>query len=230
MRYTHIVFDVDGTLIDTENAVLSSLRDVIKEISKRDTQLDELRFALGITGDKALTELGMEDVGYANSLWQKYFSRYAKDITVFDGIREVLELLISQSRFLGIITSKTKNEYQNDFIPFGIAHYFNIVIFADDTINHKPHSEPMLKFLQETKADPKKTLYIGDTVYDMECARGAGVDFALALWGCKKPEGIKADYYLANPGETGALTRPASANAFGRQAACPGALPPNPHM
>ena len=199
MKYTHIVFDIDGTLIDTESAVLCSLKDVVSEILKIDIATDELRFALGIPSDDALRKLGIDDLAYGNLLWQKFFFQYSDNVKVFNDIHEVLDKLTRQSCVLGILTSRTKAEYRNDFVPFGLADYFNFIVCADDTVHHKPHSEPMAKFLELSNADARKVLYIGDTVYDLECAQGVNVDFALALWGCKNPEGINANYLLSNP-------------------------------
>ena len=72
------------------------------------------------------------------------------------------------------------------------------VICADDTAEHKPEPGPLLKYMERTGAKPSEVLYVGDTVYDMQCARGAGVDFALARWG--NPDGrVDADYDEPTP-------------------------------
>jgi len=201
VKYTHIVFDVDGTLLNNEEVVLYSLRDVVREMLSKDMPIDDLRFALGIPSANTLIKLGIEDMDCANRLWQKFYTNYAKNDIIFDGISECLQLLYDKGNILGIITSKTTAEYKNEFVPLGLAHYFNVVVCADDTVNHKPHSEPMMMFLDRANAEAKTTLYIGDTVNDSYCAQGAGVDFALALWGCKKPEGILATYRLSTPFE-----------------------------
>ena len=65
MKYKHIVFDIDGTLIDTEYAVLHSLQETIKGLSGREIPCSELRFALGITGTDALKKLAIKDTSYA---------------------------------------------------------------------------------------------------------------------------------------------------------------------
>ena len=65
MKYKHIVFDIDGTLIDTEYAVLHSLQETIKGLSGREIPCSELRFALGITGTDALKKLEIKDTSYA---------------------------------------------------------------------------------------------------------------------------------------------------------------------
>ena len=67
---------------------------------------------------------------------------------------------------------------------------------ASDTRRGKPYPDPMLEYLKNTGAKPEEVLFFGDSSYDMECAKGAGVDHALVLWGGIPPEEIEADYRL----------------------------------
>lgn len=78
-------------------------------------------------------------------------------------------------------------------------------ICADDTERHKPHPEPLLKFLEVSGAKAESSIYIGDAIYDYECAREAGVDFGLALWGCRQPDTIPAKYQFEHPRDVLAL-------------------------
>ena len=80
MKYKHIVFDIDGTLIDTEYAVLHSLQETIKGLSGREIPCSELRFALGITGTDALKKLEIKDTSYAIELWDKNMRNYTNTI------------------------------------------------------------------------------------------------------------------------------------------------------
>ena len=200
MRYKHIVFDIDGTLIDTEYAVLHSLKETIKELSERDIPCSELKFALGITGTDALKKLKIKDTSYALELWDRNMRNYNNTIKVFDGIIELLKELQSLDYEIGIVTSKTREEFIHDFCPFGISHYFKTIICADDTQKHKPSAEPLLKYMELSKTDNSKVLYIGDSKYDSKCAENAGIDFALAVWGSHNKR-IKANYFLERPAD-----------------------------
>ncbi len=198
MKYKHIVFDIDGTLIDTEYALLHSLQETILDLCGRHIPLKELTFALGITGADALKRLGMKDIAPTIDLWNEKMQKYTDTIKVFDGIKDLLEHLSKSACETGIVTSKTREEFDLDFRPFGISHYFKTIICADDTTQHKPSPAPLLQYMKSSGAAHSQLLYIGDSSYDSLCASNAQAAFALAKWG-SHDETIKADYYLTTP-------------------------------
>lgn len=197
--YNYIIFDIDGTILDTEIAVLSSLQKLLLEELNKNFSFEDLKFALGIPGEAALNKLGITNLLESNKKWNRYLKEYFHHVKVFDGIKDTLAKLYEMGIPTGIVTSKTKGELENDFVPFGLINYFKLVVCADDTENHKPNPEPILKFIELSGIDKSKIIYIGDTKYDMECAYGAGIDFALALWGAKSSKEINANYIFDNP-------------------------------
>nr|WP_229263743.1 HAD family hydrolase [Cohnella cholangitidis] len=201
LLYKTILFDVDGTLINTETAVLGSLQKMLLLEYDKSYSFEELAFVLGIPGSRSLPQLGIQDVDRANELWNMYMRQFEDTIHVYPGIQETMEQLSSRGVQVGIVTSKTRTELTDDFEPFGLMKYLSIVVCADDTELHKPNPEPILKFLEKSKADPSKSIYIGDTIYDSQCARDAGVSFGLAVWGANPANKIPAQYYLNHPNE-----------------------------
>jgi len=201
MKYKHIVFDIDGTLIDTEYMILFSLQKTVMQIKNINLGFNELNFALGIPGRDALRILEVADPVEALKIWAVNMKELLHTVIVFDGIKEVLEELKNEKIILGIVTSKRKSEYLTDFIPFGISEYFKTIICADDTELHKPNSDPLVKYLEKSGIGSKEVLYIGDSIYDMQCATAAGIDFGLALWGCNSENPIEATYILFHPRE-----------------------------
>lgn len=186
MKYKQIVFDIDGTLIDTEYAVIHSLQDTIAHLTGKNLTNEELIFILGITGEDALRRLNIKNIEEALSLWDNNMKKYSRTVCVFNGIHELLKALIKSGYEPGIVTSKTKKEFEHDFMVFDIASLFKTIICADDTAKHKPDPEPLLKYMELTKCSGRELLYIGDSIYDMECAKRAGTDFSFAQWGIKR--------------------------------------------
>lgn len=201
MTYNHIIFDIDGTMLDSAYADMTALQKVLFELQNINYPISDLRFALGIPGEVALKQLGVKDTSSANQLWNSYMQELSCTMKLFDGIKELLVELKNRSVNLGIITSKNKKEFHNDFTPFGIDTYFGTVITVEDSIAPKPSAEPMLAYLNKTGVKPQKVLYIGDTVYDWMCATNAGVDFGVAMWGAHSIEQIQATYYFKTPEE-----------------------------
>lgn len=199
MKYEHIVFDVDGTLIDSEYSILAALVDTLKEIKGKDYTIDELRYVLGIPGAETLKLFEVKDVEYGLELWLKNMDKYKDTIKVFDGVIEVLELLNSKGYKLGIVTSKLREEFDHDFDRFDLKKYFSTIVCADDTILHKPYPEPLLKYMELNELNNKDLIYIGDTEYDYKCAKGANVYFALALWTENSHDELDAEIRLYKP-------------------------------
>ena len=196
--YRHLVFDIDGTIIDSAKINMLSLQETVKELRGDVMPLEDLYFSFGIPGVRAMEILGFPEPEKAVQVWIRNYSACAERLgmPLFPGMREILERLREKGASLGIITSKLREEYDEHFEKQGLLELFPWVVTASDTPKGKPYPDPMLEYLRRTGAAPEEVLYFGDTAYDMDCARSAGVDHALVLWGCLSPEGIEATYRL----------------------------------
>lgn len=189
MSYQHIVFDVDGTLIDTLYSTTQALQDVLKEATGVVWPLEELEFSYGIPGIDTLRRLRVEEPEKLLKRWEDKLDDYRQFDHVFPGIPELLAALGEAGLGLGIVTSRTRKEFDADVAKLDLASHFQTVICADDTVGHKPRPDPLLKYLERTGGARGEALYIGDSVYDLGCAEAAGVDFGLAGWGATRRHG-----------------------------------------
>lgn len=183
MKYRHIVFDVDGTLVDTEYSVLHSFRDVLEELTGKRYEPEELRFALGMPSEDALKRYDITFTREIGLRWGALSAQYGHANKLFDGIETVLKTLKAEGCGLGIVTSRSRREFMEDIEKCSIIPLFDQIICSDDTLEHKPKAAPLLKYLELSGAKAAETIYVGDSIYDALCAQAAEVDFADAVWG-----------------------------------------------
>ncbi|QSB09204.1 HAD family hydrolase [Lysinibacillus fusiformis] len=203
-----IIFDVDGTILDTEQAILQSLQRTLREETQKDYPFEALRFALGIPGKDALQRLNMDDIEAVHQKWSAAVLEFSHEVAVFENIEQVIQHLATKPLQMGIVTSKTAQEIVDEFDPFGLSDYFHQIVSASDTEKHKPHPEPLLKCLDALQVAPQDAIYIGDSIYDFQCAKQAGAKFALAHWGAKSTIGFEeADYVFYEPKDILAIVK-----------------------
>lgn len=198
----NILFDIDGTITDTEYTIIKSFQALLLQEKGLSVKDEDLYYILGIPGEDGMRRFA-DDENDLNDLlekWRILIAQYSNYSTVFDGMEELLSNLNKVNLNLGIITSKTHQELKNDFERFNLNKYFDVFVTASDTKKHKPNPDPILKALDLLDAKPDNSIYIGDSIYDMRCAHGANLPFALATWGAKNnPEFEQAEYRLKSP-------------------------------
>lgn len=201
VMYSCVIFDVDGTMIDTVDVVFATYRKVYLDEFKRDLPRENLMEAFRLPTLLAMKHLGFKDAVEAEEKFHKHLMKEFCNVKPFEGIRHVLEQLESRGVVTGIVTSRVRNEVESDVCLQGLIKNFKYIICADDTEKHKPDPGPLLKLISMSGLKASEILYIGDTYNDFMCAKAAGVDFALALWGAESDEGIDARYKFSRPEE-----------------------------
>ncbi|KRN27535.1 pyrophosphatase ppaX [Lactobacillus selangorensis] len=197
-----ILFDVDGTLVDTEDVVIRSMQQMLHDELGQDVPADQLTYVLGIPGTAAIKPFASDpdEAERLLAVWADNDARLTHESQLFAGIRPMLQQLQAQPIPLGIITSKTDAEWQTQMPRFQLEPFFNLIVTASDTTEHKPTPVPLQYACRNMQLTPEKTLYIGDSIYDMQSAHAAGAQFALAGWGAHpNPEFAKAEYRLEQP-------------------------------
>lgn len=178
--YRALILDMDGTLLNSEKVVLDSLAMLAEEYSLQLTPA-QYRAGLGCTAENLMTDLGLADPIRAAGRWREIMVGMLDDIPLFDGTEPVLVAPIRR----GVVTSQTREELDCNMARLHIAHRFECTVTVDDTPYQKPHPRPLLYCLERMGLSVEDALFVGDSVYDYECALAAGVDFGLATWGAK---------------------------------------------
>ena len=200
--YKHIIFDIDGTLVDTYQTGLGSLQVTIKEFLDEDVSLKSLEKYFGIPSFQAAEMIYPKDPKLFLDVWEEHYVAMRHYSHFFDGAIELLEKLKADGKKLGIVTSRALYELQQDPIMAPVLYFFDIIVTSADSEKFKPDPEPALAYLAKAGVTAEECLYVGDTRFDSECARGAGVDFALVAWNdTDVAKGVPADYRVSNADE-----------------------------
>ena len=198
-KYKCIIFDLDKTMLDTEKMNIIPLQRLIKEELAQDISYEDLLKYMAYPGKTTLKLLGFKDIETSYSKWVKYVNEYEEGAKLYEGFEEVIKTLDENGILCGIASSKMKDQYEIDFLKTGLQKYMKSVVLAEDTENHKPHPEPLLKAVEILNLEPKDAMYVGDTLSDYKSTKAAGMDFGLAVWGAIDIKDIDADYYLNEP-------------------------------
>lgn len=140
-HFDHIVFDVDGTLADTEESVLSSLVQIVQEETSKTLPRHELDFALGIPGKDALEKLGIYSQATLDR-WCQVAASFKSTISVFPGLLEVIATLADSGCKLGIVSSRARDEYAKEIAPLVSISILSTSSLSKTQPNINPHPHP----------------------------------------------------------------------------------------
>ncbi len=181
MRFNHVIFDLDGTLADTEKTILTAWQQTMRDMGRDCTQ-DELRFVVGIPASAAMERLQIQNAEHFYERLGINYRAAAGETVLFEGVWDMLQTLLRQGRTLGIVTSRKRAGYNAYFKPLGLSEICALVLCADDTDSHKPDPGPLLSYKERIGAGKEECIYIGDMPTDIQCANAAGMASGLVSW------------------------------------------------
>lgn len=198
--YRYLLFDLDGTILNTNEIILRSFEHVLKVQLDYDVQRSEL---MKIFGEPLMKQMTYFSPGLADLLCEQYRQYYAEHGSQwtehFPGVIETLAHLQLQNITMSVVTNKYSHAADSALVEFGLRSYFKYLVCGDDVCHHKPHPESLIRSMELMKASPAETLMIGDSPLDLEAAHRAGVKSALVSWTLFPPERFAQyppDYYL----------------------------------
>ena len=172
-----ILFDLDGTLIDSTEAILESFGVAFKGFNKPVPLDEKIKAEIGHPLEVMFRTLGIEEKEtalYVHAYKEHYRKIFCAKTVLLPDAMKAIELA-SKSATLGVVTTKT-GKYSKELLEyFEVMHYFDVLIGSEDVINLKPHPEPIEKALKNLPKDTEVYM-LGDTCMDMHSAKASNVN------------------------------------------------------
>jgi pyrophosphatase PpaX len=195
-----ILFDLDGTLIDTTDLILYCFNHAWETICGRTHPpevfvatmgiplKDAMHRLLGTTDGLKPEEVGeLRTAGFVESLVREYRACNAANhdrlARPFPGMELVVAKLRDRGYSVGVVTSKSREFAQRGLRLCSLWEFMDVFVSMDDTSIHKPNPEPLLLALEKLQVAPQQAVYVGDSRHDMQAGRAAGMRTVAALWG-----------------------------------------------
>lgn len=193
-RIEAILFDFDGTLVDTNEVILKSWQHTFLALTGKEGDRKEIIRSYGEPLRDTMRRFfggTEEEVEEHVAIYRDYQKTiFLDEIRLFQGVERTLEKLKQQGYKLALVTSRLAASTQEGLKKFEMDNFFDTVVTADDTQAHKPDPEPVQIALERLGTPPDQALMVGDTWLDIECARNADVQSALAGWSLRQTKDI----------------------------------------
>lgn len=211
-----VLFDLDGTLIDSVELILASCRHTMVAHGLPPRSDEEWLRWIG-TPLTAHFAAWNDERGTMEAMIATYrafnMANHDRMVTPFPGVLDVVARLRAAGIATGLVTSKLNDNALRGLRLVGLEGTMDVLVCADHVTNHKPHPEPVEKAVSMLGADPASTVFVGDSIHDLHSGRQAGVLTAAALWGPfarRDLEPAAPDFWLGQPEEIVGLTEKAS--------------------
>ncbi|MCH7503477.1 MAG: phosphoglycolate phosphatase [Proteobacteria bacterium] len=209
-HFRAVLFDLDGTLVDTAPDMVAVLQDLQRDHGQAAISYDVARMRVS-NGALGLIRIAFPDADeeQRSDLHQQYLQRYTANVcrrsAVFPGLEALLDRLDAASRPWGIVTNKPARMTDPLLNKLGLAHRCACIVSGDTLKQRKPHPAPLLHACDLAGFDPKSTVYVGDAERDVEAGRRAGMATIAVSYGYvmadDDPESWGADRIAADTTE-----------------------------
>ena len=184
VRFPVVLFDLDGTVVDSGSIILASMRHATQEVLGREYGDEELLQAVGGPGLEAqFAVFAPDQVDELVRVYRAHNEPLHEELEACAGMEDVLIRLRAEGRRLGVVTAKRRSTVELAFARVPLAHLFETIVGGDETERHKPDPEPLLLAAERMGADPAETAYVGDSPFDVLAAKAAGMHAIAVTWG-----------------------------------------------
>jgi pyrophosphatase PpaX len=184
VRFPVVLFDLDGTVVDSGSIILASMRHATREVLGREYGDEELMQAVGGPGlDAQFAALAPDRVEDLVRVYREHNEPLHDELVCCTGMDDVLVRLKEEGRRLGVVTAKRRITVELAFANVPLGHLFETIVGGDETERHKPDPQPLLLAAQRMDALPADTAYVGDSPFDVLAAKAAGMYAIAVTWG-----------------------------------------------
>lgn len=200
-KITTILFDYDGTLMDTDEIIIDAWQYTYRKMTGKELSVEEILESFG----EPLRETMMkyftgEPLEEAIEIHRRHQTdTYLERLEMFPGMRELTLELKEKGYKLAVVTSRRTPTTIMGLEKFQLMDAFDCIVTADDTVTHKPEPEPAIFAMEKLDSRPEETIMVGDTVMDIGCGQAAGVKTVMATWALaaqKDLGGMVPDYRI----------------------------------
>jgi pyrophosphatase PpaX len=188
-KITTVLFDLDGTLINTNDLIISSFLHTLNHYyPDQYTEREVLPF-MGPPLEESFGGLNPDKVEEMCAHYRAYNHEHHDElVTEFEGVYETVETLYKQGCKLAIVSTKVRDVVLKGLDLMNLRQFFDVVITLDEVENAKPHPEPIEKALKELGSTPQEAIMVGDNHHDILAGKNAGVLSAGVAWSAKGRE------------------------------------------
>ncbi|RPF54386.1 pyrophosphatase PpaX [Aquisalibacillus elongatus] len=202
MSIRTILFDLDGTLIDTNELIIESFKHTLKEHLEEDYSREEILPFIGPPLQESLGKVKPDEVEAMVETYRKHnLENHDLYVKSYDGVFETLQELHDKGYKMAIVTTKIRKTAMKGLELTQLDQFFDVVIGLDDIEHAKPDPEPVLKGMNALGGEPETTIMIGDNSHDIHAGQNAGTKTAAVAWSAKGKsfmESLNPDYMLGH--------------------------------
>ncbi|MGF7184145.1 phosphoglycolate phosphatase [Desulfitispora alkaliphila] len=211
MKFEAVIFDLDGTLIDSIDDLADSVNAVLAKRGMPTHSREDVKYFVGSGMEnlvlRAMPQTARADAELVNACIEDVVEEYGKNWAVktdlYSGIPELLDSLTKQGISINVLSNKP-HQYTKVVVEKFLSEWeFKIILGAREEVPKKPDPAGAIEIAEALNVDPEKILYLGDTNVDMETASRAGMYGVGVLWGFRKKEELEgqAKAIVAHPQE-----------------------------
>jgi pyrophosphatase PpaX len=185
VRFPVVLFDLDGTVVDSGGIILASMRHATRTVLGREISDEALMAAVGGPGLEAqmLEFGGEENLEALITTYRAHNEPLHDQLEAFAGMDDVLIALKEEGRKLGLVSAKRRTTVELAFAATEIGHLFDVVVGGDEAPRQKPAPDTLLLALERLGERPESAVYVGDSPYDMAAAKSGGLYAIGVTWG-----------------------------------------------